>query len=234
MHASIATAISRGFNRQVRKKIEDFDPERLMAGERPGRRGPWLRHLRRGLDRIPGLCVVYESLQGEGKRAKLSIVLMDYVNAPAPYWSAFALTLNARHKSAEGCGVPIKITAHALQRAMQRLDVTDPQTALRLLWSAVHAVLWVGPPGNEHAERLFPVLKIGARLPDGAYQTSLLGAAVMVPDRENSGVWSMVTFVDADKLRPEQTAEVRACAKWVSDAAHASMTAGAAAVEEAA
>jgi hypothetical protein len=228
MHASIAAATYRGFTRQVRHKIETFDPWRLLATKRPSRRGPWLRTARRGLDRIPGLYVVYESQRGEGKQAELTVVIMDYVEAAAPYWSAFVLVLHARRMSIRGWPIPVKVTAHALQRLMQRLNVTDPRVALKRLWTTVHAVWWIGPPTEGAADRLLPVQEVGARLPDGYYRTTMLGAAVMVCDREDPDVWAMVTFIDAAKLRPEQTAEVRACAEWASNAVRADATESAA------
>jgi hypothetical protein len=211
MHHSIASATYRGFARGVNQQHETLEQRVTQAlGQLPKTRAAWLRHTLRVFHKLPGVTVLSESVEGEGKRAAAELVTFGYVHdAAPPHWQPVLVTLTARDMRIHTQGWPLKITAHAVERLMQRLDIIAPKTALAALKITIDFITWIDTPRPDDPPdgRLLPVFEPSTFRPTDL-SGPLLGAAIIKPDQDAPEEWVMVTFVDGDKLHPEQYAEL--------------------------
>ncbi|MEA1050481.1 hypothetical protein U5801_11765 [Lamprobacter modestohalophilus] len=192
MHESIATALYRGYER----KIDRFDPEIInqRLNRLPFKRSAWLRGSLRELKTIPGIVTFEPQIVGDGKRAEAYLfgVAREKEVCGRSGWYAFAMRLAARDFRTEFRDLPVLITHHLVQRTMQRLDVRHPAAAIRHLQATVYAAIWLETPRSD--SMLLPARG---------------GAVAAVPDRDESGYWALVTFIDQAKLSDGQHQQVQ-------------------------
>lgn len=193
MHASIAHAIYRGEKRQFASRMEAADARLKQTTYRFGRR-PWLRTAVEGLFRSPHFVTVQYSSWGEKKHEVA--VMMGYLHPESlqqhDAWCASSYVFRAKNCTYERRDLPIKVSHHAVLRLMERADIANPAQAL--FWTV-------------------PAMQYALLAEDGPPDESVLlpcaaGAVVAVRDKEEPEDWAFVTYLDDDKLRPEQRAEV--------------------------
>ena len=193
MHASIAQALYRGEKRQFASRMAAAESRLMQTTYRFGRR-PWLKTAVEGLLRSPHFVTVQFSRWGEKKHEVAAMLgyLHPEVLRDHDAWCGSSYVFRAKHCTYERRDLPIKVSHHAVLRLMQRADIANPAQALFWTIPALQYVLLAqrDPPDDS------------VLLPCAA------GAVVAVRDKEEEDTWALVTYIDEDKLRPEQRAEV--------------------------
>ena len=192
MHTSIAHALYRGEMRQ-------FQPRRQVAEARLERvtvrhgRNAWMRNVMRHATTDPSFAPLARYLEVEKKHEIHTLVgfLHPNVLPDLNAWCAAGYILQPKTFTVTRCDLPAIVAHHTVLRLMQRADIADINQALRWLLPALFYVLLVEPqPPGEDA--LLPCTS---------------GAVVAIKDKHDADCWVFVTYIDEDKLRPEQRAE---------------------------
>jgi hypothetical protein len=192
MHESIANALYQGERRTLQPRF-DAARARLWRQKHAYGRGPWLKHSLEAIYTIPLFVPVRQYRQGEGKRLVAYVIgFLHPDGVGLNSWHAYYFGLEVKTCTVAHDPLPVQVPHHAVQRLMQRANIDKPAVALSWLRPALEYVLLLHPaPSRE-----------GILLP------GLAGAVVARQDQDNSDGWVFVTFIDDDKLRPEQQAEV--------------------------
>ncbi len=195
MHESIATAIYKGHKRTLDDRLNQY-VQRLPAGGPPRRRKPWLRAVRTAFRDLPSDIWFGEFAGGSGKDAVVDLLGVRLgADAGRSMWFGSTVQISARRFSVESHGLPIRISNHAITRAMQRLALPDVRAAASQLSPAFfYALLVERYPPRDGSSVLLPT--VGG------------GAVVAIADRDDPEDWVFLTYIDAGKLRPEQLAEL--------------------------
>lgn len=189
MHESIAKAILKGHKRLVQSAMDDFIPRYKSVSKS---RGTFIKKTTEAIKSIPGVFIVEEGRDGQGKNLFqyfLSMVLSR--DSEAPGWIVYLIALNARNFKILSKPLGIRATNHVVERMMTRLNITQPQDTFPGLVRSFYYLTSDLPKNN--SEMLL---------------ISYGGAVIAKPDNQIDGYWALVSFIDADKLRPEQLQEL--------------------------
>ena len=206
MHESVANAIYKGHKRTLDDRLNQY-VQRLPANGPPRKRKPWLRVMRSAFFNLPSQVWFGECAHGSGKDAAVELfgvaLCEETEGSDQKLWLGTAVKISARHYSVESCALPVRITHHAITRAMQRLALPNGQIAASRLGPAFFTALTVErDPPRDGSSILLPAIG---------------GAVVAAADRYEPDDWVFLTYIDAAKLRPEQITEVVARAEaWGS------------------
>lgn len=193
MHASIAHAIYRGERRQFVPRMNAAESRFKRMTYRFGR-GPWLRTAIAAVTSSPHFVPIYQVRGGEKKHE--IVVFMGYLHPDVMQdfnaWCGSSYMLHAKKCTMERQDLPLMVPHHTVLRLMERADIANPTQALIWTLPAVQYVLMVerDPPDEE------------VLLPCAA------GAVVAIRDKVETDTWVFVTYLDEDKLRQEQRAEI--------------------------
>ena len=206
MHESIATAIYKGHKRTLDERLHRY-VQRLPAGGAPRKRKPWLRVMRSAFFNLPSQVWFGECASGSGKDATVELfgvaLCEEREGSDRKLWLGTAVRISARHYSVESRALPVRITHHAITRAMQRLALPDVHVAASRLGPAFFTALTVErDPPRDGSSILLPAIG---------------GAVVAAADRDEPEDWVFLTYIDEGKLRPEQVTEAVARAKAWGD-----------------
>lgn len=119
----------------------------------------------------------------------LSLVLSR--DSEAPGWIVYLIALHARNFKILTKPIGIRVTNHVVERMMTRLNITQPQDTFAGLVRSIYYLTSDLPKNNSEM-----ILR--------AYR----GAVIAKPDNQIDGYWALVSFIDADKIRPEQFQEL--------------------------
>ena len=194
LHESVAKAL---YKRNERLLREDYNQAAIKAKieSLPSKRRARLRAVPKVIDSIPGMVVLRAEMIGQGKRTELTILGAERFSEESgrSSWKGFSIHYGPRNMGTSQVELPVIITQHAVERTMQRLGITKPREALRMLAPAVICALWLRKPPRK-GRRLLPATG---------------GAVVAVRDSDYGDFWTFVTFVDQNKLdRGEQHKEL--------------------------
>ena len=185
MHESVASALYRGYERRV-STFTPRDRGQLFPGKHDAR----VKAMVKSISADPGVLVLGVHQSGAKKHKVSVIVLLEHGSVDQRSgW--YAGLLRYSRTGLDDYDLSLFVSHHLVQRTMQRLDLKSPKAALRQLDDAIYCALWLKHPTSDSV--LLPAKG---------------GAVIAVPDKYAAHGWALVTFVDADKLRPEQRAEV--------------------------
>jgi len=198
MHESIAKALLKGHKRKVQSAIDDFKP-RITSPSKS--RNGFIRDASAYVRSIPGIYTLQEACFGERKgRIYSHLCLVESRDKEMPGWLVVMVFAIARNFQIDVSYTGIRVTNHVVERMLSRLNIHNPTVNFSRLIPCIYYILACSPDKDD--ELVLPA--------NG-------GIVIAKRDALFDDQWALVSFIDADKARPEQIAEVRQRHKEVMD-----------------
>jgi hypothetical protein len=194
MDEASARAFYKGYIRTIKDSV--YDPDAIPVFKKG--RNAWLHQSIKDYARDPTFVLLINPLiEHAGKESKAWMIGVDFNETKNGEqriinWLGTYMELRARKFSIEKYRLPILITSHLVERTMQRLNQESPVKALRYLNQAFFAALALQKP-----------------VPGQVYLQTSGGVVVAKPHEADPNIWALITFIDQDKLAPEQVREAK-------------------------
>ena len=201
MHESIAKAFLKGHRRKVTVAFDNFITRPKPVTKT---RAAFIKRTCEYIYGYPGLYVVYETEFGEKKdNCKGLICLVESSTGDAPGWILVRVVIRARDYRVDAMPLGIRISDHVVERVMARLNISNPVEALPSLMMALMYLL----QNKDSQDDEMVIYTQG-------------GIVIAKPDDHTGECWCLVSFIDGDKVRPQQKIEA---IKRFDDAVHTSL-----------
>lgn len=192
----MAKAFYKGYIRILQKQTYDpFDQPFNKKG-----RQAWLKQRVNDIEKDPKFFVMHKAIFDDRKKdSRAFLIGVDFIDGHqedetefAWTWLGSSVKLHTRRFQIVKYRIPVLITSHLIERAMLRLKLEQPVAALKALTPAFFAAIALEKP-----------------VPGQVYLQATGGVVVAKPHETDPTMWALVTFVDQDKLRPEQIREAK-------------------------
>lgn len=193
IHQSIASAVYKGFSRQMDSQA--WVELSLDIYSLPRKRAAWMRGAIRAIGSQSEIAPTLVQQSGAGRSAIAQVLGFSFepVGPRESVWAGFAIHLRARDYAFDVDDLACVATHHVIQRMMSRGGHADPRKAIKALGPALHTSICLWPPGPDES----------VLLPAAG------GGVIAVRHEDYPSMWALITYIDDAKLSRRQVVEIR-------------------------